>query len=243
MNVTTEIGSLRTSSSEKDYYIEIANAFASLSYQGVYIVDLSTRNFTFLSDHPLLRCGLKEKEILKIGPEYFSPLLPTEERVFLKNINSLIASGYKNIPLEYRKQLIFFINFHIIIGKRPTMVCHKLRLIDFDENGNPRQMIGIVSPSVHCKGPIILVKISGTSYTYHYLHESNSWKPYDFISFSDEEKEMLRLTIQGHTIKEIASLMCKSTETIKYYRRQIFSKLNVKNIAEAISFATHYCMI
>ena len=33
--------------------------------------------------------------------------------------------------------------------------------------------------------------------------------------------------------------MFKSVETIKFYRRQVFSKLNVSNISEAIAYATH----
>lgn len=243
MNDTTKTDSLSISSSKKDTYIEIANVFASLSHHGVYIVDLSTGKFLFTSNHPLLRCGLTEEDLLDTGLEYLSPMLPTDERVFLKDIKSLIVSGYENIPIEHRRQLNFFLNFHINIGKRPTMVCHKLRLADFDGNGDPQQLIGIVSPSVHCKEPVILVTIPRKDYAYHYSHESDSWKPYPLIFFSDKEKEMLRMTIHGHSIKEIATLMCKSTETIKYYRRQIFSKLNVKNITEALSYAIHYCMI
>jgi DNA-binding CsgD family transcriptional regulator len=54
---------------------------------------------------------------------------------------------------------------------------------------------------------------------------------------------MLRLTMQGFSLDQIGRLMFKSVETIKFYRRQVFSKLGVKNISEAIAYATQYGMI
>ena len=43
--------------------------------------------------------------------------------------------------------------------------------------------------------------------------------------------------MQGYSLNEIADIMAKSTNTIKFYRRQIFSKFDVNNISEAIAYA------
>lgn len=243
MDNIRDTGSCTNASNTKDYYIEMAKAFAALSYQGVYIVDLDTNKFVFSSDYQLLRCGLSEEEMHEKGLEHFSCLIPNDETEILKNIKTIITSSYAEIPLEYKKQLIIFLNFHINIEKRFVMICHKLHLIDFDEKGESRYLIGLVSPSVHRDEPVIMAGIAGTDYAFRYLSESKSWEPLTLVHLSNDEITMLRLTMQGYSLEEIGSLMFKSVETIKFYRRQVFSKLNVNNISEAIAYATHYCML
>lgn len=243
MDNIRDTGSCTKLSDKAEYYIEIAKAFAALSYQGVYIVDLDTNKFVFSSDYQLLRCGLSEEEMLGKGLEYFSFLIPNDEREMLKDIKTVITSSYAEIPSEYKKQLIIFLNFHIDVDKRSVMICHKLQLIDFDEEGKPRYLIGLVSPSVHRDEPVIMAGIAGTDYAFQYLSESMSWEPLTMVNLSNDERTMLRLSMQGYSLEEISTLMYKSVETIKFYRRQVFSKLNVGNISEAISYATHYCML
>ena len=243
MDNTRNTDSCDNVSNTKDYYIEMAKAFAELSYQGVYIVDLNTGKFVFSSDYPLLRCGLSEEEMLGKGLDYFSFLIPNDEREMLRDIKTVITSSYEEIPSEFKKHLIIFLNFHINIEKRFVMICHKLQLIDFDEKGEPRYLIGLVSPSVHRDDPVIMAGITGTDYAFRYLSESMSWEPLTLVHLSNDERTMLRLTMQGYSLEEIGSLMFKSVETIKFYRRQVFSKLNVSNISEAIAYATHYCML
>lgn len=243
MDNTRNTDSCDNVSNTKDYYIEVAKTFAELSYQGVYILDLNTGKFVFSSDYQLLRCGLSEEEMLGKGLDYFSLLIPNDEREMLRDIKTVITSSYEGIPSEYKKQLIIFLNFHINIEKRFVMICHKLHLIDFDEKGEPRYLIGLVSPSVHRDEPVIMAGITGTDYAFRYLSESKSWEPLTLVHLSNEEITMLRLTMQGYSLEGIGSLMFKSVDTIKFYRRQVFSKLNVSNISEAIAYATHYCML
>ncbi len=46
------------------------------------------------------------------------------------------------------------------------------------------------------------------------------------------EKEILRMIIKGHTNQEIVSTLFLSINTVKTYRKRIFLKLDVKNMAE-----------
>lgn len=56
-------------------------------------------------------------------------------------------------------------------------------------------------------------------------------------SFTDQEREILRLISQGATTKEIAVQLYASESTIKRGVRRIFDKLNAQTRAEAISEA------
>ena len=67
-----------------------------------------------------------------------------------------------------------------------------------------------------------------------YNVEKGRWYHKEGVSLSFEEKEILLLSSQGYTVKEIAAVLSKSEDTIKMYKRVMFSKLKVKSIAEAI---------
>lgn len=243
MNSTRNTKGCANASDRIEHYIEMAKTFAALSYQGVYIMDLSSAQFVFSSDYPLLRCGLSEQEVQDKGLGYFTNLIPGTEKDILKDVQSLVTSGNAEIPLEDRRRLSLFLNFHINYDTHLIMVCHKLRFLDFNNDGNPRYMIGLVSPSVHSDGPVILAAIEDTDYVFSYFSENRRWEPLNVVHLSGDEQSMLRLTTQGFSLDQIGRMMFKSVETIKFYRRQVFSKLGVKNISEAIAYATQYGMI
>ena len=73
--------------------------------------------------------------------------------------------------------------------------------------------------------------------------EAHRWKSRETITLKPEEKQILTLSAQGYTMKEIAEKMLRSFDTVKFYRRQIFEKLDVQNITEALSLATSYGLV
>jgi len=54
---------------------------------------------------------------------------------------------------------------------------------------------------------------------------------------------VLHFSIRGYTIGEIAETIFVSPDTVKFHRRNLFRKLEVANISEAISFATNNKLI
>jgi DNA-binding NarL/FixJ family response regulator len=73
--------------------------------------------------------------------------------------------------------------------------------------------------------------------------ETDTWTKGETIALRPEEKQVLTLSAQGYTMKEIAELMLRSFDTVKFYRRQIFKKFNVQSITEALTFAINYGLI
>ena len=72
---------------------------------------------------------------------------------------------------------------------------------------------------------------------------ATSGKRKEGITLSETEREVLRLSAQGYTMNDIADRLCKSVDTIKACKRNLFAKMGVKNIAEALFHATNYQMI
>jgi DNA-binding NarL/FixJ family response regulator len=59
----------------------------------------------------------------------------------------------------------------------------------------------------------------------------------DVIWLSDRESEILRHVANGYTTKEIADLIFRDSETVKFFRKNLLIKLNVRNVAELIKKA------
>ena len=60
---------------------------------------------------------------------------------------------------------------------------------------------------------------------------------------SDTEREILALSAQGYVMADIANIMCKSIDTIKTCKRNLFAKLGVKNIAEALFYSINHKLL
>jgi DNA-binding NarL/FixJ family response regulator len=54
------------------------------------------------------------------------------------------------------------------------------------------------------------------------------------IWLTNREKEILKYTAEGYTAKETADLIFRDPETVKTCRKNLFIKLNAKNVAELI---------
>jgi two-component system, NarL family, response regulator NreC len=54
---------------------------------------------------------------------------------------------------------------------------------------------------------------------------------------SVREREVLRLTAEGKTSKEIAALLCISYRTVEHHRAHIADKLNLKGTADVVRYA------
>lgn len=67
----------------------------------------------------------------------------------------------------------------------------------------------------------------------------NIWRRSDKPTLTERETEVLRLHAQGLTIIQIAKRLHVAPDTVKYYRRRIFERLNVSNMVEALSYAVN----
>jgi len=60
------------------------------------------------------------------------------------------------------------------------------------------------------------------------------------IKLTLREKEIVQLIVKGQTTAEIADVLSISTNTIETHRRNLYRKLEVKNLTELINFAHTY---
>ena len=84
-------------------------------------------------------------------------------------------------------------------------------------------------------GHIIMQKNGERSY-FEYSTLRHKWEKKEGITLSETERDVLRLSAQGYTMNDIADRLCKSVDTIKACKRNLFAKMNIKLVDFKIEF-------
>ena len=83
------------------------------------------------------------------------------------------------------------------------------------------------------------MRMLGQSYYLEYSLAIHRWERCELITLKPEEKQVLALAARGDSIQDISEQMFRSVDTIKLYRWNLFEKLNVASITEAVAFAVN----
>ena len=220
-------------------YIRSAEAFSRSTYQSLYIIDYFKRNFLYVSPNPMFLCGLSPEQMKELGYEFYLKYVLEDEQPLLVDLNRAGFAFLSTIPVGERKDWYIQYDFHIINNGHPILVNHKLTPIALTSDGRIWLALCVVSASNHTTpGHIEMHRVGSPEY-FEYNRVTRRWDRRSMPTLSDGEKSVITLSIQGYTMSEIADRMCLSTDTIKKYRKQIFEKLEVRNISEAIISATN----
>lgn len=225
--------------SRVDEYIRSAEAFSRSSYQSVYIIDYFRQNFLYVSPNPMFLCGMTPDEVCQLGYRFYSDHVPEDEQQLLLTINKAGFSFYDKIPVTERKDWYISYDFHIINDGHRILINHKLTPLALTSDGRIWLALCAVSAATHTEAGHIEMHRTGSPEYFEYNPQSCRWNKHQIPTLTDGEKSVLTLSIQGYTMSEIADRMCLSPDTIKKYRQNIFHKLDVRNISEAIVAATN----
>lgn len=222
-----------------DEYIHSAEAFSRSTYQSVYIIDYFNRNFLYVSPNPMFLCGLSPDKVLQLGYRFYLEYVPEEEQALLLTINNAGFALYNSIPKEERWEWFISYDFHIINKGKKILINHKLTPLTLTSDGRIWLALCVVSASTHTTPGHIEMHRADSPDFFEYNMVTQRWDKRGMPRLTEGEKSVITLSIQGFTMSEIADKMCLSPDTIKKYRKQIFEKLDVRNISEAIVSATN----
>lgn len=224
-------------------YVDAAAAFSRSTYQSVYIIDYYKQDFLYVSPNPMFLCGLTPQRMKKLGYRFYLEFVPKDEQMLLLEINSAGFAFYASLPVDERKDWFIQYDFHILNEGRPILINHKLTPLALTSDGQMWLALCVVSASNHSSPGHIEIHRADSPEFFEYNLSTRRWLKRSIPTLTDGEKEVITLSIQGFTMTEIGDRMCLSSETIKKYRKQIFEKLGVRNITEAIAAATNNKLI
>nr|WP_262915297.1 helix-turn-helix transcriptional regulator [Niabella ginsengisoli] len=154
----------------------------------------------------------------------------------LLKINESGFSFFYDLPVEDRSKYAISYDFNL---KQPhgnlILVNHKLKPLLFDRFHNPWIALCIVSISSRSEPGNIRFTSSELKKFYELDLKKKEWKEKKNLHLNKREKEVLLLSAQGLTMKEIAYRLAIDINTVKFHKRTVFSKLKVKSISEAIT--------
>jgi len=221
-------------------YLEAVRAFARLTYESVYVIDYEKMAFEYVSENTLFLCGYSPAEVLNWGYEFYFKNVPEKDLTLLNLINEAGFDFFAKLPKEEKKLYSISYDFHLINQEGKSMLInHRLTPLFLSKDEKIWKAMCIVSISTHQEAGNIFIYKQGTDDIWELDINEKIWRKSEKPKLSNRELEILRLHAQGLTINQIAEKIFVAPDTVKYYRRRIFERLNVGNMVEALSYAVN----
>ena len=219
------------------YFKELANAMPC----AIYMLDYSAQNYVFISESCKNITGYTSEEHMKMGQfEFYKNCMQKDdaklfaEKVFFKFVES--AKALSNNGL---KDCRFSLNYRL---KRKDgteiKILQQSVVLETNDDGYPLLSLGILTDiTAHKLDNKMVLSVSC-------FDEINGFKTISSNSYSAEEdkltsreKEITKHIVYGHSTSKIAKIVGVSNYTINAHRRNIYEKINCKNVAELINYA------
>jgi DNA-binding CsgD family transcriptional regulator len=225
-------------------YVNFAKSLSQITYQSVYLVDYYKRSFLYVSDNPIFLCGYTPEQVLRYGYLFYLKNVPEDDLEMLLKINEAGFLFFRQLPPEDRLKYSISYDFNLIQPEGNLMLInHKLKPLLLDRDNNPWIALCLVSISPNSEPGNVRFKSRELKKFYNLNIESAAWVETESAKLNKREKEVLILSAQGLTMEEIASKAFISLDTVKFHKRNIFLKLNVKSVSEAITAALDLALI
>lgn len=225
-------------------YLEPIKAFARTTYKSIYIINYQEKGFEYVSENPLFLCGHTAAEVKEMGYLFYFKYVIEKDQDLLLKINTVGFDFYEKIPLEQRKSYTISYDYHLKNQEgKIFLINQKLTPLFLTDDGKIWKAICIISLSNEQNSGNIKIYKKGENKIFNYDLKGDFWKTEEKIILSNREKEVLRFSIRGFTINEIAENIFVSPDTVKFHRRKLFDKIEVANISEAIVYATNNKLI
>lgn len=225
-------------------YLRIAKSWSELTYQSIYLVDYYRRCFLYVSNNPLFLCGKSAEQLMKDGFLFYLKNVQEDDLQLLLRINEAGFSFIKNVPEADRLKYYISYDFHL---KQPngnlTLINHKLMPLVLDKHSNPWIASCLVSLSPSTKSGNVRFCSKELNKFFEFDLETNQWTKFKRITLNEREKSILMYSVQGLTMDKIASKIFVSVDTVKFHKKNLFHKLNVKTITEATAKAIDLALL
>lgn len=230
--------------SQQDNYLDVIRAFSRLTYESIYVIDYEKMGFEYVSENPLFLGGYTPEEVLLMGYAFYFKNVPGPDLEFLTIVNNAGFDFYDTLPPCDRMLYSITYDFHLISKDgRQLLINHKLTPLFLNAQQKVWKAMCIVSLSHQKTAGNVHIYKQGSADRWELDITTSIWRKSLKVQINERELEILRLHARGFSINEIAEKLFVVPDTIKYYRRRIFERLQVSNMAEALFYAIDSKMI
>jgi DNA-binding CsgD family transcriptional regulator len=173
-----------------------------------------------------------------MGYNFFEQVVIPDDLDMLLEINEKGFDFFYNLPANRRTHC--FISYDFRVKHRNGnifLINHKLVPFHVLTSGEMWLAICLVTLSENIMPGNVYIQMLNEPVKYNYSFKQKKFNLQGPVKLSDKEKAILRLSALGYTSKEIADKLFKDLNTVKFHKSNIFRKLEVRNITEAIDYA------
>lgn len=210
-------------------YIESADAFSRNMFRPIFIVDMNTKSFLYVSSNFSSLTDGSFSSGQQYIPSFAHEDIPTLRTVFEKAYDLFLS-----FTVEERMKLILSFSFNGTHNGKTRVVHQSMTPLALTDDGDLWLVLCTTSFSSQKTPGNYVMRLHGEDEYMIYNLEKGRWYHKEGISLTADEKDILYLSSQGYTMKEIATALCRSLDSIKMVKRTMFQKLNVKSITEAV---------
>ncbi len=204
----------------------------------IYVIDYYKRKFAYVSDCPLFLCGHSAKEVQEWGFEYLQKIIPRNDLEMLLEINTKGFDFFYNLPIAERDRCFISYDFNLKHRNGSTILINqKLTPLNITRKGDMGFALCLISHSFNKTSGNVFIQMLDNSKRYNYSFGSKKFIEEDTIKLSGREQQVLKLMMNERATCKIASLLYVSENTIKHHKKNIYEKLGVNCMEEAIFYA------
>ena len=216
--------------------IDTVAAFARISHQWLYVADIIRRTYLYISEDPGATLGADAKRLTKEGYNLIIDRVAPNERSLYNEVLRACENMLDTLTLEQRKHATFKFDITSMEGERPRLLHHVITPLVTNNDGMPWIVMSLLSPSMYKEAGHLLCETGKTVQEYNF--ELHRWQKVNkTVKMTVTERDMLIYSARGYTLEEISRLTYRTLDTVKMHRRNIFKKLGVSNINEALYHA------
>ncbi len=230
-----------TTNDQESAFIQYCKVFSSLTTDSFYVFDVVQKQFCYIKPHDLFLCGYSVEEAMKLGRNLHSQIVHPEDLPLWTRIFEIVLQYLKENQNETN---YFSCTFRLLHKYRsvskplPLMVYQQIKPIYI--NDRFLYMACTIECSTFNKsGNLCLHNTEGKVYKAYNI-KTRRWEQTQQTYISECEKTILLLAKQGKNSREIAALLYKGRNTIQNQTNNLFQKLGVHSMREAIEFVDHY---
>jgi DNA-binding CsgD family transcriptional regulator len=220
-------------------YVDFIEAFSRLSNQCVYIADMYKGTLPYVSDNPLFLCGLSAIEAAQLGTKFNDLFVPADDLAQNREILKKWLEFMDAIPENEKKSYSVSYDYHI--QKQLVQVTMTPTFLT-DDGKIWITLCKIATSTQHESGNGKIFKKNSSDF-WQYNFGGRRWEKKMMFQLSDNERQVINLSLQGYTETEIGTKIYRSKDTIKSIKRKLFERMEVSNITEAVSYAIYHGLI
>jgi DNA-binding CsgD family transcriptional regulator len=233
---------------DSEKYLQGISDLSSLCIGSIVVMDFRERCLSLISNRDIFLYSFSSEDVGRLGYAFFYEIIHNDDiSLFIKMHRAILNSPYI-VNEKVQSEIAYFYFtirhknlFRLHNKQHYLMICYKLKPIFI----NKKIRYGICSLTISGMsdpGNLRVYFNDNTKFDAHPL-SSGKWNTVEGFHLDEYDKMVLRLAKHGLTDKQIAEEIGLSYERLRHRNSELYQKLGVKNMEQAIVVASNHLML